>query len=107
MLLRRIPFTAGAVVTMLLVGVISGALFTRVSDHPWGNDIAYGLPSLVDGRVWTLVTGALFAVTPLCYLAVIGSFLVLAGSPSAGSAPPGPSSPASAGTSSASSARLC
>jgi hypothetical protein len=40
MLLRRVPFTAAAIATMLLVGVISGALFTRVSDHRWGDDIA-------------------------------------------------------------------
>ncbi len=33
----------------------------------------------MDGRVWTLVTGAFFAVTPLCYVAVIGSFAVLTG----------------------------
>src|SRR5262245_39897627 len=37
------------------------------------------LSSLVDSRVWTLATGAFFAVTPLCYVAVIGSFAVLMG----------------------------
>jgi lysylphosphatidylglycerol synthetase-like protein (DUF2156 family) len=41
--------------------------------------VAYGLPAFLDGRVWTLVTGAFFAVTPLCYVAVLASFAALAG----------------------------
>jgi lysylphosphatidylglycerol synthetase-like protein (DUF2156 family) len=79
MLIRRVPFTAGTIVMLLLVGLSTGALFSRVSDHPWGDDVAYGLPAFAEGRVWTLITGAFFAVTPLCYLAVIGSFALLAG----------------------------
>jgi hypothetical protein len=79
MLLRRVPFTATTIAAILLVAAISGALFSQLFDHPWGDDVAYGLPSLVDGRLWTLLTGALFAVTPLCYVAVIGSFAVLTG----------------------------
>jgi phosphatidylglycerol lysyltransferase len=67
--IRRIPFTAGTIAVLLVTGLLTGAMFTRVSDHPWGNDVAYGLPAFLDGRIWTLVTGALFAVTPLCYVA--------------------------------------
>ncbi|HEV2783129.1 MAG TPA: DUF2156 domain-containing protein [Actinophytocola sp.] len=77
--IRRTPFTAGVIAVLLIAGLVTGALFTRVSDLPWGNDIAYGLPALTEGRMWTLGTGALFAVTPLCYVAVIGSFALLAG----------------------------
>ena len=77
--IRRIPFTAGTIAMLLVVGLATGALFTRVSEHPWGDDVAYGLPAFAEGRLWTLVTGAFFAVTPLCYLAVLGSFAVLAG----------------------------
>src|SRR2546430_1618965 len=78
-MIRRIPFTAGTIVMLLVVGLSTGALFTRVSAHPWGDDVAYGLPAFTEGRLWTLVTGAFFAVTPLCYVAVIGSFALLAG----------------------------
>lgn len=79
MLIRRNPFTAATIAMLLVVGFATGALFTRVSDHPWGDDVAYGLPAFLDGRLWTVITGAFFAVTPLCYLAVIGSFALLAG----------------------------
>jgi lysylphosphatidylglycerol synthetase-like protein (DUF2156 family) len=79
MLIRRAPFTAGTIAMLLVVGLATGALFTQISDHPWGDDVAYGLPAFTDGRLWTLITGAFFAVTPLCYVAVIGSFALLAG----------------------------
>jgi len=79
MLIRRVPFTAGTIAVLLIVGLTTGALFTRVSEHPWGDDVAYGLPAFGGGALWTLITGAFFAVTPLCYLAVIGSFALLGG----------------------------
>jgi hypothetical protein len=79
MSVRRIPFTAGMITLLTLIGLITGAMFTRVADLPWGADVAYGLPAFTDGRLWTLSTGAFFAVTPLCYVAVLGSFAVLAG----------------------------
>jgi hypothetical protein len=77
--IRRNPFTAGSIAMMLFVGLATGALFSRVSAHPWGDDVSYGLPAFADGRMWTLITGAFFAVTPLCYVAVIGSFALLTG----------------------------
>jgi lysylphosphatidylglycerol synthetase-like protein (DUF2156 family) len=79
MLIRRVPFTAATIAMLVAIGLATGALFTRVSEHPWGDDVAYGLPAFAEGRLWTLITGAFFAVTPLCYLAVIGSFALLAG----------------------------
>jgi hypothetical protein len=79
MSVRRIPFTAGMITLLTLIGLVTGAMFTRVADLPWGADLAYGLPAFTDGRLWTLGTGAFFAVTPLCYVAVLGSFAVLAG----------------------------
>ncbi len=79
MLIRRVPFTAGTIAVLVVIGLATGALFTRVSEHPWGDDVAYGLPAFAEGRLWTLITGAFFAVTPLCYAAVICSFALLAG----------------------------
>jgi lysylphosphatidylglycerol synthetase-like protein (DUF2156 family) len=77
--LRRIPFTVSGVAVMLIIGALAGTLAKRVADHPWGQDVAYGLPAFADGRWWTLITGSFFAVTPLCYVPVIASFALLVG----------------------------
>jgi lysylphosphatidylglycerol synthetase-like protein (DUF2156 family) len=76
---RRLPFTTTVVVAMLLVGLATGALWRQVMDQPWFPVVAFGLPSFVDGRWWTLVTGAFFALTPWFYLPMAGSFALLVG----------------------------
>ena len=54
---RRLPFTTTVVVAMLVVGLVTGALWRHAMDQPWYPDVAFGLPSFVAGRWWTLVTG--------------------------------------------------
>lgn len=77
--LRRHPFTIGGVVTIVVLGVLFGTFWTQVTDQPWGAAVSYGLPSFADGRWWTAVTGVPFAVTPLCYVAVLASFAAFVG----------------------------
>ena len=48
---RRLPFTTTVVVAMLIVGLATGALWRQAMDQPWYPDVAFGLPSFVDGPV--------------------------------------------------------
>src|SRR3954462_7337232 len=76
---RGMPFTTAVVLVILTVGIATGSLWTPVSERTWFPDVAYGLPSLTAGAWWTLLTGSLLALSPLFYLAVIGSFLLFVG----------------------------
>ncbi|MGW8566493.1 bifunctional lysylphosphatidylglycerol flippase/synthetase MprF [Isoptericola sp. NPDC055881] len=78
-LARRIPFTLAVVGTMLVLGVVTGALWSPFAEHPWFDDVAFGAPALADGRWWTPVTGSFFALSPWEYLPVAGVFLLLVG----------------------------
>lgn len=78
-LLRRYPLTVGGLVVMLTLGVVLGTFVTEVADRPWGDHIAYGVPAFQDGRWWSIFTGAPFAITPLCYVAVLASFAAFVG----------------------------
>lgn len=73
------PFTATYVVVALVLSVVFGTLWSPAQDMSWYPDISYGLPSLEDGKWWTLVTGLPFAVLPWQNLFVIGGFAVLVG----------------------------
>jgi lysylphosphatidylglycerol synthetase-like protein (DUF2156 family) len=72
--LRRYPFTAGGLAVIVIFGVLFGTFTTEVLDKSWGERISYGLPALQDGRWWSVFTGVPFAITPLCYVAVLASF---------------------------------
>ncbi len=77
--LRRVPFTATVVALMLVLGVLTGSLWNALQDSDLFDVVAYGLPAFRDNRWWTVVTGSLFALTPLQYVAVTGGFAVLVG----------------------------
>jgi lysylphosphatidylglycerol synthetase-like protein (DUF2156 family) len=79
LLLRRYPFTAGGLTVIVIFGVLFGTFTTEVLDKSWGERISYGLPALQDGRWWSVFTGIPFAITPLCYVAVLASFAVFVG----------------------------
>jgi lysylphosphatidylglycerol synthetase-like protein (DUF2156 family) len=76
---RRVPFTAAVVVVMLVLGVVTGSLWSALEDKPLFEKVAYGLPAFQDGQWWTVVTGALFALTPAQYVPVAGGFAILVG----------------------------
>jgi phosphatidylglycerol lysyltransferase len=76
---RRIPFTLGVVGLMLLLGLATQTLWSPLEDRPLLDTVAYGLPALQDGRWWTPVTGAFFALVPAQYLPVAGGALLLVG----------------------------
>jgi len=78
-LARRLPFTIVVVGTMLLLAVATGTLWNALEDRDLVDHVAYGLPALQDGRWWTPVTGAFFALTPGQYLPVAGGALLMVG----------------------------
>ncbi|MCK9794032.1 DUF2156 domain-containing protein [Isoptericola sp. 4D.3] len=73
------PFTLGVVGAMLVLGTVTGALWSPFEDHPWFEAVAFGAPAFAEGRWWTPVTGSLFALEPWEYLPVAGVFLLLVG----------------------------
>ncbi|GAA4092901.1 bifunctional lysylphosphatidylglycerol flippase/synthetase MprF [Nocardioides kongjuensis] len=77
--LRRRPFTVLGLLTLVVVGLGTGALSGDVLDHDWGRALAYGPDPLAAGRWGTLLTGALLAIAPWCYLPVLLSFGLCAG----------------------------
>lgn len=77
--LRGVPFTIAVVVVMLVLGVSTRTLWDPLVDRDLMDVVAYGLPAFQAGRWYTVVTGALFALTPAQYLAVTGGFALLVG----------------------------
>jgi phosphatidylglycerol lysyltransferase len=78
-LARRVPFTLTVVGLMLLLGLVTQTLWWALNDRPLLQAVAYGLPALQDGRWWTPVSGAFFALVPAQYLPVAGGALLLVG----------------------------
>jgi phosphatidylglycerol lysyltransferase len=69
-LLRRVPYTTGVVVAMIVVGLATTAFWRDLSNTVWWDRLAYGLPALRDGRVWTPITGSLLAEIPTQYIPI-------------------------------------
>src|SRR6266536_5628309 len=78
-MLRRHLFTAGGIVVIVTLGVYFGLFVTPMENHPLGDRLAYGVPAFQDGRWWSVFTGVPFAITPLCYVAVLASFAAFVG----------------------------
>lgn len=78
-MLRRYPFTAGGLLVVVSLGVYFGLFVTPMDNHPLEGRLAYGVPAFADGRWWSVFTGVPFAITPLCYIAVLASFAAFVG----------------------------
>jgi lysylphosphatidylglycerol synthetase-like protein (DUF2156 family) len=76
---RRTPFTIAVVLVIVAVGIGTGSLWIPISERTWFRDVAYGLPSLMQGAWWTPLTGSLLALSPAFYVPVIASFLLFVG----------------------------
>lgn len=77
---RRLPFTTGALVAIVVTGIATGALWDAAEDRTWFDHVGYGLPALLAGQWWTPVTGSFLALTPIFYLPVLVSFALFVGS---------------------------
>ncbi len=76
---RRLPWTAGVLAVMLVLGLVTGGLWRGLYFTEWWDRLAYGLPALQDGRWWTPVTGSFIAALPSQYLTLVVFFAVTSG----------------------------
>ncbi len=75
--LRRYPATIGLLAVFLAVNIVDGAIvgdFDR--GDPLYGQVAYGLPALLAGRWWTLVTGMFFVANMLASLPIVAQFAI-------------------------------
>ena len=77
--LRRVPFTASVVLVTLVTGLVARTVWTPIWREAWFHQVAYGLPGLREGRIWTLLTGWFFYLTPGQYLSGLILFAVVVG----------------------------
>ena len=78
-LVRQAPLTVGLAAAVLLAGVLTHSLWDPLADRPERLDLAYGLPTLEQGRWWTVLTGAFLALQPLQYVPILLGLLLLGG----------------------------
>jgi len=78
-LVHRLPFTTSVLLVMLALGSATGTLWNALMERDWFRSVAYGLPSLAEGRWWTPVTGSFFALSPAFYVPVLISFTLFVG----------------------------
>lgn len=78
LLVRRVPVTLGLGVVLLLVGVVSGGLWTPFEASDAFVQVAYGLPAFAEGRWWTPFTGTFFVSQPWVYLAGVPVLVAMA-----------------------------
>ncbi|PZQ88211.1 MAG: hypothetical protein DI534_12150 [Leifsonia xyli] len=76
-LLSRYRVTVGMLTAFLAVNIVNGALTRYFElDDPFYRDVAYGLPSLLDGRWWTLVTGMFFVSNLWIYIPILIQYAI-------------------------------
>src|SRR6185436_11069269 len=76
---RRVPFTASVVLVTLVMGVAGRTVWTPIWQKAWFHQVAYGLPGLREGKIWTLLTGWFFYLTPGQYLSGLIMFALVVG----------------------------
>ncbi|MBP1326783.1 lysylphosphatidylglycerol synthetase-like protein (DUF2156 family) [Leucobacter exalbidus] len=68
--IRRTPFTTVLVLAMLVVGVVSGSLWSAAVDQPWFSEVATGLPAFHEARWWTIFSSPFLMDHPWVYLGI-------------------------------------
>lgn len=76
---RHLPFTTAVVGLMIVLGVVFQTLWSPLQDRALLESVAYGLPALQAGKVWTPITGAFFGLIPIQYIPVAGGAALLIG----------------------------
>jgi phosphatidylglycerol lysyltransferase len=75
----RIPFTITVVAVMLVAGLVGRTLWRPLWREGWFPAVAYGVPALREGRLWTYLTGPFFTITPGQLLSGVLLFAVIVG----------------------------
>lgn len=66
--LARIPATLCFLAVAIVVGIVTQALWIPFSHSPLWDQLAYGLPALLEGRWWTPITGTFLNNAPWVYI---------------------------------------
>ena len=69
---RRCPVTATVIVSMLVIGVASGAFTKTVETSGLLETVGYGAPALKQLHLFGFVAGMFFAIQPYMYVTIIG-----------------------------------
>ncbi|MGV9713808.1 bifunctional lysylphosphatidylglycerol flippase/synthetase MprF [Gordonia sp. NPDC003424] len=69
--LLRLPFTVGLWLLVLVLGLVTGSLWSHSTQKSWYVDVAFGLPALQEGKWWTIVTSTVFEPSPGKYLVAL------------------------------------
>ncbi|MFR9801227.1 bifunctional lysylphosphatidylglycerol flippase/synthetase MprF [Pseudonocardia sp. RS010] len=76
---HRIPFTIAVIAVTVVVGLVGRTIWRPLWQEGWFPQVAYGVPALQEGRLWTLFTGWFFAITPGQYVSGLLLFAVVVG----------------------------
>lgn len=74
---RTVPATLALLVLIIAVGLVGQGLWRPVTEQPWFEAVAYGLPALEAGRWWTPFTGTFFVAHPVVYIPTLLSLVGL------------------------------
>ncbi|WP_100812573.1 bifunctional lysylphosphatidylglycerol flippase/synthetase MprF [Microbacterium sp. BR1] len=74
---RTVPATLALLVLIIAVGLLGQGLWRPVTEQPWFEAVAYGLPALEAGRWWTPFTGTFFVAHPVVYIPTLLSLVGL------------------------------
>ncbi len=75
--LRRYWVTISMLAAFVVVNVVNGALTGSFEPgDPLYDDVAYGIPSLLNGRIWTYLTGMFFVSNLLIYIPILLQFAI-------------------------------
>lgn len=77
--IRTTPATGAFVTVFVALGIVTGGLWRAIDQAAWYPWFAYGVPSLQDGRWWTILTGMFITADPLTYLVAIVGAAVFGG----------------------------
>nr|WP_246394462.1 DUF2156 domain-containing protein [Pseudonocardia pini] len=75
----RIPFTLTVAALMIVAGLVGRTIWRPLNREGWFSAVAYGLPAIREGRVWTFLTGPFFAITPGQFLSGLLLFALIVG----------------------------
>ncbi len=74
---RTVPATLALLILIIAAGLVGQGLWRPVTEQPWFEAVAYGLPALEAGRWWTPFTGTFFVAHPVVYIPTLVSLIGL------------------------------
>ena len=63
---------------LLIVGIVTGTLWSKAESKNWFPDVAYGVPAFREGRWWTPLSGMVFGLTPAQLVSILVLLLIVA-----------------------------